>query len=62
MSDSVDVICLALEQYLEGQKLDTFKRSNSSRVAMRRNALNYDSSGCVYIMSHPDERLHLITA
>jgi hypothetical protein len=27
---------------------------------MRRNALNYDSTGCVYIMSQPDERLHLI--
>lgn len=40
-------MCLALEQY---------------RVAMRRNALNYDSTGCVYIMSQPDERLHPISA
>jgi hypothetical protein len=61
LSDSIDVMCLALKQYPEGQKL--------GHVELRcRNALNYDSSasekqtGCVYIMSQPDERLHLITA
>jgi hypothetical protein len=60
MNDSIDVMCLALRSEIG------YVRVSNNRIPPELRCVEMPMTrvtiGCVYIMSHPDERLHLITA